>query len=50
MKQEISADSRGRDACAAGAHQEEREMPPGAQRNEALKKRAFSVEMRTIRV
>jgi hypothetical protein len=38
VKQEISADSRSRNACAADALQEAREMLPGAQQNEALKK------------
>jgi hypothetical protein len=34
---------------AVDALEEAREMSPGAPRNEALKKRAFSVELRTIR-
>lgn len=38
MKQEISADSRSQNASAVDALQEAREMPPGAQRTDALKK------------
>jgi hypothetical protein len=38
VKQETSADSRSQNASAAEALQEAREMPPGAQRTDALKK------------
>jgi hypothetical protein len=38
VKQEASADSRIRNASAADALQEAREMPPGARRTDALKK------------
>jgi hypothetical protein len=38
VKQEISPDSRSQNASAADALQEAREMPPGPQRTDALKK------------
>jgi hypothetical protein len=37
VKQEASPDSRNKDARALDALQEAREMPPGAQRTDALK-------------
>jgi len=38
VKQEASPDSRSRDARALDALQQAREMPPGAQRTDALKR------------
>jgi hypothetical protein len=48
VKQEASPDNRSQNASAAEALQEAREMPPGAQRTDALKKLARFDALRTV--
>jgi hypothetical protein len=46
---DLVIDGRSLHARSIDALEEAREMPPGAPRTEALKKRAFSVELLTIK-